>query len=187
MAKVTAPLQSFTASGSIAKSLTFSSHLGRNVVRRYTIPANTRTEDQGDQRLIFGAAGMGAAAILKKSTVGIALKTIIPSGQTVTSSIVKSIIENFKTADALNGQFELYAMKTKMESKANSIGILGIEVPYAGGEKEISGGAILYALALILNGAESAHPGLLPAAPFGTSVLSWNSTDIDNFVDAIKQ
>jgi hypothetical protein len=38
MAKVTAPLQSFEAHGSVAKSLTFRKDNGRNVVSAYTIP-----------------------------------------------------------------------------------------------------------------------------------------------------
>jgi len=42
MAKVVAPLGSFSASGKIGKSLVFFSHLGRNVVRGLVTPATQR-------------------------------------------------------------------------------------------------------------------------------------------------
>lgn len=50
MAKVTAPLMSFTARGKIADALVFFPWKGINAVRQYVIPANPDTQLQKDQR-----------------------------------------------------------------------------------------------------------------------------------------
>jgi hypothetical protein len=46
MAKTTAPLLSFSASGQIAKTQVYSKWKGRSYVRRYVTPANPRSVDQ---------------------------------------------------------------------------------------------------------------------------------------------
>jgi len=50
MAKVTAPLFGFSASGKLANSLVYMKWKGINDVRQYVIPANPKTEDQNTQR-----------------------------------------------------------------------------------------------------------------------------------------
>lgn len=54
MSKTTAPLLSFSASGQIAKTQVYSSWKGRPYVRRYTVPANPRSDRQTDTRSVFG-------------------------------------------------------------------------------------------------------------------------------------
>lgn len=53
MPKLTAPLFSFGARGSIAKTLTYASWRGIDYVRERVIPANPRTADQVEVRDIF--------------------------------------------------------------------------------------------------------------------------------------
>lgn len=53
MAKPTAPLLSFGASGTIAKTQVYASWRGRQYVRRHVIPANPRTTSQMDTRNVF--------------------------------------------------------------------------------------------------------------------------------------
>jgi len=53
MAKPTAPLLSFGASGQIAKSMVFSKWRGRSYVRRHVIPANPQTAEQSLTRDTF--------------------------------------------------------------------------------------------------------------------------------------
>jgi hypothetical protein len=53
MALVTAPLMSFDASGTIAKSAVFAKWRGRNYVRRHAIPSNPRTDAQCKIRAWF--------------------------------------------------------------------------------------------------------------------------------------
>lgn len=53
MSKVTAPLLSFDASGSIAKTQVYASWKGRPYVRRYVKPANPQTTEQTVTRSLF--------------------------------------------------------------------------------------------------------------------------------------
>lgn len=50
MAKVTAPLLSFTASGQLAKTLVAFTWKGINCMRKYVVPSNPQTADQTTQR-----------------------------------------------------------------------------------------------------------------------------------------
>ena len=61
MARVTGPLMSMEASGTIGKTLTFASWVGRQYVRRWTRPSNPQTADQMDQRNAFSIIGVGVS------------------------------------------------------------------------------------------------------------------------------
>lgn len=61
MARVTGPLMSMEASGTIGKSLTFANWVGRQYVRRWTRPANPRTANQMEQRNAFSVVGVGVS------------------------------------------------------------------------------------------------------------------------------
>lgn len=54
MARVTGPLMSFDASGTIAGSIVFAKWRGRNYVRRHAVPANPRSQAQLCARAIMG-------------------------------------------------------------------------------------------------------------------------------------
>jgi hypothetical protein len=56
MAKVTGPLFSLDASGTIANAMTFSKWKGKNYVRLRVIPANPQTAGQTSQRNTLAAA-----------------------------------------------------------------------------------------------------------------------------------
>lgn len=53
MAKPTAPLLSFDARGTIAKTVVYASWRGRGYARRWTVPANPRTTSQLETRHVF--------------------------------------------------------------------------------------------------------------------------------------
>lgn len=61
MARVTGPLMSMEASGTIGKTLTFANWVGRQYVRRWTRPSNPQTADQMDQRNAFSVIGVGVS------------------------------------------------------------------------------------------------------------------------------
>lgn len=68
MAKVTAPLLSFGASGTIAKVQTYSKWRGRPYVRRHVVPSNPNTVAQQSTRNVFSVANsfwklMGSIAV----------------------------------------------------------------------------------------------------------------------------
>ncbi len=61
MARVTGPLMSMEASGTIGKTLTFANWVGRQYVRRWTRPSNPQTADQMGQRNAFSVIGVGVS------------------------------------------------------------------------------------------------------------------------------
>lgn len=61
MARVTGPLMSMEASGTIGKTLTFANWVGRQYVRRWTRPSNPQTQHQMDQRNAFSIIGVGVS------------------------------------------------------------------------------------------------------------------------------
>ena len=65
MARVTGPLMSMEASGTIGKTLTFANWVGRQYVRRWTRPSNPQTADQMDQRNAFSVIGVGVSQATK--------------------------------------------------------------------------------------------------------------------------
>lgn len=64
MAKVSGPLMSLSASGSIADTITFSIWKGRPYVRELVIPSNPQTAGQAAVRSILGAIAKSAKAVL---------------------------------------------------------------------------------------------------------------------------
>ena len=57
MARVTGPLMSFDASGTVAGAVVFSKWRGRNYVRRHAVPSNPRTTGQLAARAIIAFLG----------------------------------------------------------------------------------------------------------------------------------
>jgi hypothetical protein len=58
MAKVTGPLMSMDASGTVGDALTFSKWKGRNYVRQYVIPSYSNTTEQANIRDIVRKASI---------------------------------------------------------------------------------------------------------------------------------
>lgn len=61
MARVTGPLMSMEASGTIGNTLTFANWVGRQYVRRWTRPSNPQTLNQMAQRNAFSVIGVGVS------------------------------------------------------------------------------------------------------------------------------
>lgn len=64
MAKVTGPLMSLDASGTVAKTATFSKWKGRNYVRQRVIPVNRQTDAQQTLRSVLGTLAKACTAVL---------------------------------------------------------------------------------------------------------------------------
>lgn len=191
MAKVTAPLGSFSASGKIGKSLVFFSHLGRNVVRGLVTPANPQTETQGDSRLLLGASARAAKAVVRPSDWYTDASTVTPAGQTWVSYLVRNIQEIYgKGATgvaALNAAFEGHTKDAVFQSQAIAAGLSDLEISYAAAaEQTITAGAQLYALAAHTMNIKASNPSLFARAPYTTALASWTSANIVAFVDDIQ-
>lgn len=77
MARVTGPLMSMDASGTIGNALTFSKWKGRNYVRQYVIPTYSNTTEQANIRSIVTDASLAwkAGATVGGTAINPAYKT----------------------------------------------------------------------------------------------------------------
>lgn len=182
MSKVTAPLQSFSASGKIGKSLVFFTHLGRNVVRGLVTPANPKSETQGDTRLLLGALGRSTKGVATPSDYRNEIIQAVPAGQTWVSSLISFIIDFYGTGAtgvaALNLAFEGHAA-TNWEAQAAERGLTDLTISYAAAaEQTITAGAQLYILAQRAIAVSAADPTLFAVTPYTTALASWDSADV---------
>lgn len=191
MAKVVAPLGSFSASGKIGKALVFFSHLGRNVVRGLVTPANPQTDVQGDNRLLLGALGRSAKAVVVPSDWYSDASGVTPAGQTWVSYLIRNAIQIFGSGNtgvsALNTAFEAHSKDTIFQAQAEAAGLQDLTISYATvGDITITAGAQLYALAAHTMNMKASNPSLFNRAPYTTALASWTSANIVAFVDDIQ-
>jgi len=189
MAKVVAPLGSFSASGKIGKALVFFSHLGRNVVRGLVTPANPKTTTQGDSRLLLGALGRACRAIITPSDALTDLKTVTPAGQTWVSYLITNVINIFGSGQT--GVAALAAAKTghqatNWDTQGVSVGLTDLTISYAGTVSTLDTGDQLYALAEHAMNVKASNPALFARAPYTTALASWVSSDVVLFVADIQ-
>lgn len=191
MAKVVAPLGSFSASGKIGKALVFFSHLGRNVVRGLVTPANPQTEGQGDSRLLLGAIGRAAKVVVRPSDWFTDANQVTPAGQTWVSYFIRNVIQIYGPGatgvSALNTAFEGHDKDTVFQSAAVAAGLSDLTIEYAAtGEQTITAGAQLYALAAHTMNMKASNPSLFNRAPYTTALASWTTANINAFVDDLQ-
>jgi len=189
MAKVVAPLGSFSASGKIGKSLVFFSHLGRNVVRGLVTPANPKTVTQGDSRLLLGAIGRSARAVVSPSDALTDLKTVTPAGQTWVSYMITNIINIFgsgQTGVAAIAAAKTAHSATNWETQGTSVGLTDLTISYAGTVSTLDTGDQLYVVAAHAMNVKASNPALFDRAPYTTALASWDSADVVLFVADIQ-
>lgn len=183
MAKVVAPLGSFSASGKIGKSLVFFSHLGRNVVRGLVTPANPMTGGQGMTRLFLGAIGRAARVPYVGGPFLTALKTVVPAGQTWVSAMVSYVMGAYVDVDAFNIAAAGHTKSAVFETQAELLGLTTVTVSYSSGDTTVTPGAQLYALAVYASAINAQNPGIFgSAAPWDEVLSAWTTTDIVAFV-----
>lgn len=188
MAKVVAPLGSFSASGKIGKALVFFSHLGRNVVRGLVTPANPQSGAQGMTRLFLGGLGRAARVPYIGGPFLTALKTVIPSGQTWVSSMIKYVIGAYADVDAFNTAAAGHTKAAVFSSQAALLGLTTVTIPYSSGDTTMTPGAQLYALAVYAKAIDSQNPGIFgESAPWDEVLASWTTSDIVAFVADITE
>lgn len=189
MAKVVAPLGSFSASGKIGKALVFFPHLGRNIVRGLVTPANPKTTTQGDSRLLLGALGRACRAVVDPSDGLTDLKTVTPSGQTWVSYLITNVINIFGSGQT--GVAALAAAKTghsatNWDTQGTSVGLTDLTISYAGTVSTLDTGDQLYAIAAHIMNVKASNPSLFDRAPYTTALASWDSADVVSFVADIQ-
>lgn len=129
MARVTSPLMSLDASGSIAGAITYSKWKGRNYVRQLVIPANPRTTGQQAARAALGSGGRMASFMQTESDAQVALNEAAPSGQSGAGYWVKLMSERYETSDTDYNNVSNATEKGYFDTAAATLGILPITIP----------------------------------------------------------
>ena len=173
MARVTGPLMSMEASGTIGKTLTFANWVGRQYVRRWTRPSNPQTADQMDQRNAFSVIGVGVSQANKclqvnnstTKTDEQAFRDKTPSGMRWNGYIQKVLTGSGAAGyNAAKAAWGALASQTAWETAAN-----GLTPPVPSAPQYLEGGAtdtaatpgeVLFIMnyGLYLIGASSAAP-----------------------------
>ena len=177
MARVTGPLMSMEASGTIGKTLTFANWVGRQYVRRWTRPSNPQTADQMDQRNAFSVIGVGVSQANKclqvNSSTGKtdeqAIRDKTPSGMRWNGYIQKVLTGSGAAGyNAAKAAWNALTDKTAWETTA-----AGLAPPVQSAPQYLEGGAtdtaatpgeVLFIMnyGLYLIGASSAAPADTP-------------------------
>lgn len=181
MAKVTGPLQSFSASGQIAKSIVFGAWKGVNYVRKYVIPANPQSSAQGDTRIMVGGTGRACGKVTPTGTFASKLSAlgVIPSGQSKQSYLVKYIMDHYLDSVtnyvAQIASLTGHTAYTAFCAAADTLGISEFDLAYA------STSAYDKALGVFLL-AKTAQALGFTGEPYTTALSAWTGADVDLLV-----
>lgn len=185
MAKVTGPLMSMGASGTVGKAIVFSIWKGSAYVRQWLKPANPQMTDQGTQRQILGGTGRGAGKVAVTSNYNVKLlaKNVIPSGQSKQSFLVKYIMSHY--LDTLTkytaelAAVTAYSGITSWNKGADNLGITAFALGYgaAGTYSKALGLTLLYKVAQALSFTGSA---------FTPTLATMTSAKVHAFISKLK-
>lgn len=185
MAKVFGPLHSDSASGQHAKASVYASRKGQNVVRRYLIPKNPKTGEQGDQRLVLGGTGRAVGSIKLTSPYSdfLLASGLVTGIQTKQSYGVKRIIAEFMpdiTAfEAMNTEYLANGAQSDFADSAASVGLFDFKLKYQDSLVTYSGGLQLYMVAKL------GFAIGLTSAPFDTALEDWDDTNVAELITAL--
>ena len=156
MAKVTGPLMSLDASGTVGKTATFSKWKGRNYVRLRVTPMNPQTDSQAATRTFLGALGQALSSVLTKakdslhvgSAFWAAAVSFAPAGQSWISFASRTILgTNFGSITAAIAAYTAVSSTPKgyYDAHAATLGLTDFSLSY-GSADPIVAGAQLYAM-----------------------------------------
>ncbi len=186
MAKVTGPLFSVSASGKIGDAIVFFPWKGRHVVRQWLKPANPKSADQGDIRLILGALGRACSPIHTTSAVATDVRLYAAVGATWVSEIIKYMVDqvvNDGTAwDALVTEYEAHTSVLLFDSEAAALNLAQLDISYKGMADLATPGMILYLIAKCLTNWELLGTKGFQRSPYTTALASWVEATIQEMV-----
>lgn len=186
MAKVEGPLMSLGARGSIGKTVTFFPWKGVNAVRKWLIPANPQTANQGDIRLSLGTIGRACRVVGVSAAYATEVKEYMPAGQTWISTVIGKIIAESipdgSAFDTLHAVYAAHTAKADFDSEADALGLVEVSIPYAGATEDGDPGFQLYLLAKYATDEQAGNPARFNRTPYTTALASWTSTEIQAMV-----
>lgn len=187
MAKVTGPLYSLSASGTIGKAMVHFGWKGLNVVRQWLIPVNKQSAAQGNRRTMLAGTGRAVGEVRPSpgnTTVSafaqqlITLK-LIPGGQTKQSYLVQYIMDHYLTTPSafvtMLAAFTGHTYTAVFGTSATALGLVDFSLAYdtiANYDKGLG-------LYLIAKFATSIP---LAGTPYTTALASWVTADIEGMV-----
>jgi hypothetical protein len=181
MAKVTGPLYSMSASGSIGKAMVHFPWKGISVVREWLKPSNPQSADQGDVRLVLGGLGQSTRCVEATSLYREDAKLVAASGQTWVSALVKYIIANYMVdATAFEAEytaFQAHAEKAAFIASAADLNLADFDVAYKGTAHTFSAGMQLYELAKYGIAKRNSVEGAFDRSPYDTAIANWTGTE----------
>lgn len=134
MAKVTAPLLSLDASGSVGNAMVFSKWKGRNYVRVLVTPKNLQSEGQAEVRTILAAVGKNNKQIGFGGTLYTQIVAVTPVDQSWISYFGSTMIGvNHTDFDAVKAFYDNVANATitgYFDTEAPDEGLSDFELPY---------------------------------------------------------
>ena len=177
------PLLSGSASGKLANAMVFFPWKGIAVVRKWLIPTNKMSSDQGDQRIMLGGSGRACGTIYPNTghtTVSAFAQQLIdlgliPSGQTKQSFLVQYILSHYIT-DSTSYAAELaeltdHTAYSGFLAAADSLGIVDFDIDYTAVDPYDRGlGLYLIAKAAIANG--------FTGTPYTLALTAWTNASI---------
>lgn len=182
MAKVEGPLFSLNATGKIGNAMVHFGWKGLHVVRRFLKPANPKTADQGDTRLVLGGLGKAAAAAELGSPFRTDCIAIAPAEYTWNSNLIKYVIETFMPDatqfEAMYTAYNGHSQKAAFDSVAASVYLAGFDIPYKGTTHSFVAGLQLYMLARFGIAKSNPVTGAFNRAPYTTAISSWDGDDV---------
>ena len=180
MAKVTGPLFSMSASGTLGKALVFAGWKGVNYVREHVIPLNPQSANQGDVRLILGGLAKACAPIQKDSPFYNRISPLVPGGQSWISYMIQYMrnILYFDTNhfEQLVADVAGHSAFSDWTAAADDAQLHCFDIAYKGAAVTFTKEAQLYAIA------ELGFSLGFTTSPFATALASWTSTEIDALV-----
>jgi hypothetical protein len=186
MAKLTGPLFSLGASGSVAKTLVYARVFGVDYTRVHVVPKNPETASQGNVRQILGGLGRAARVIVSPSDWLSDADSVTPSGQSWVSSFIKrtllAYMDNVTNYEAMVTELEAHTAFAAWTSHAATLGLSEVDVPYSGTTEAFTGALQLYMLAKYTFLLAGENPTLFDRAPYTTALASWTTTEIAAFI-----
>ena len=180
MAKVTGPLFSMTASGSLGKAIVYSIWKGVQYVREHVTPTNKKTDHQGDVRLVLGGLAKSLAPVVKNSVFYNRLTPLIPGGQSWISYCIQYmrnvLYPHVAEFEALNTAVTNHSAVSDWIAGAADANLACFDVSYKGTASSFKKEMQLYAVAQL------GFALGFTTAPFATALASWSATEIDALV-----
>jgi len=180
MAKVTGPLFSMSASGTLGKALVFAGWKGIGYVRQWVVPSNPQSGAQGDVRLILGGLAKGCAPIEFDSDFYDRIKALVPTGQSWISYLIQYmrniLYSNSTLYEALITDVQGHTAYADWQDAADDANLHCFDISYKSTSSAFEKAAQLYAIA------ELGFSLGFTTSPFDTALASWTATEIDALV-----